>query len=71
MRVVRRQPDTRDVWCDPASSHAGRREAEVHIIEALPALRALGLFEVLTIRDERLKMFVDACPPSVAILKFL
>jgi len=42
-------------WCASATSDADRREAEQHMLEALPALHALGLFEVLAIRDERLR----------------
>ncbi|TCV97437.1 hypothetical protein EC912_101449 [Luteibacter rhizovicinus] len=48
------------IWCDPASIDAARNEAERDIREALPALRALGLFDMLTIRDDRLRKFVQA-----------
>ena len=36
-----------------------RAQAQAQIAEDLPALRALGLFEVLEIRDERLRTLVD------------
>ena len=43
------------------SDHRGARAAaERDIIELLPALRALGLFDVLEIRDKDLRAFVDA-----------
>lgn len=45
---------------DPAASAEARAIAERDIIQALPALRALGLFELLQIRDERLRAFVEA-----------
>ena len=40
---------------DPSVSEAQRRLAERDIVEALPALRALGLFEILQVRDEHLR----------------
>jgi len=45
---------------DPTRSVLERATAERHIIEALPALRALGLFDALQIRDEELWSFVEA-----------
>jgi hypothetical protein len=48
------------VWSDRTSSEEARTIAERDIVDALPALRALGLFEVLSIRDERLRAFIDA-----------
>lgn len=45
---------------DPHSSDDQQRSAEQDIIEALPALRALGLFEILQVRDERLR---ELCEP--------
>jgi hypothetical protein len=44
---------------DPAASAADRAVAERDIIDGLPALRALGLFDVLQIRDERLRALVE------------
>jgi hypothetical protein len=46
------------VWSDARADADARAQAERHIVEALPALRALGLFEVLEIRDPRLRAFV-------------
>jgi hypothetical protein len=46
------------IWCDPASREADRAEAERDMTKALPALRALGLFEVLALRDARLASFL-------------
>ncbi|MGO1002591.1 hypothetical protein [Lysobacter sp. CA196] len=43
------------VWSDAGAEADARAQAERHIAEALPALRALGLFEVLEIRDPRLR----------------
>ena len=40
--------------------HAERREAGRDIAQALPALRALGLFEVLQLRDPALRAWVEA-----------
>ena len=48
------------VLLDPASEAAARSEAEKDLIELVPALRALGLFEVMQIKDERLRALVDA-----------
>lgn len=45
---------------DPRTDNATRAEAEQHIREALPALRAVGLFEVLEIRDARLRAWVES-----------
>jgi len=46
------------VWSDGEADADARAQAERHIVEALPALRALGLFEVLEIRDPRLCAWV-------------
>lgn len=43
---------------DPAAAAPARAEALRHIEEALPALRALGLFDVFEIRDAELRAFV-------------
>ena len=45
---------------DPTATIEARAAAERDIIELLPALRALGLFDVLEIRDKDLRAFVDA-----------
>ena len=52
------------VLTNPAASAEARKIAERHIIDGLPALRALGLFEVLQIRDETLRAIVDARLPT-------
>lgn len=46
-------------WSDPASDDAQRVSAEHDMLEALPALRALGLFEVLAVRDEALRQWIE------------
>jgi hypothetical protein len=45
-------------WSDPASSSAQRATAEAHIAEALPALHAVGLFDVLEVRDPALRAWL-------------
>ena len=45
---------------DPAASAEARVIAERDIVQALPALRATGLFDVLQIRNDRLRAFVEA-----------
>jgi hypothetical protein len=47
-------------WTDPASTEATRAAAAADIVAALPALRAVGLFEVLEIRDVRLREWIDS-----------
>jgi hypothetical protein len=47
-------------WADARASADERAQAQDQIVRDLPALRALGLFEVLEIRDDRLRAFVDA-----------
>jgi hypothetical protein len=47
-------------FIDPAASAEARAVAERDIIEGLPALRALGIFEILQIRDERLRALVES-----------
>ncbi|MFM0054142.1 hypothetical protein [Paraburkholderia phytofirmans] len=48
------------VWTDPQASEQARAEAETDMLDALPALRAIGLFDVLDIRDVALRDWVDA-----------
>ena len=45
-------------WADACANASARAQAECDLVESLPALRALGLFDVLEIRDERLRAFV-------------
>jgi hypothetical protein len=47
-------------WTDPASTEAARAAAATDIIAALPALRAVGLFDVFEIRDVRLRAWMDS-----------
>lgn len=44
---------------DAAASEAARADAQCDVADALPALRALGLFDVLEIRDAALRAFVE------------
>lgn len=45
---------------DPAANARARAIAEADIVEALPALRAVGLLDVMEIRDASLRAFVDS-----------
>ena len=44
---------------DDASPAEARREAERDILDALPALRAIGLFDVLEVRDARVRALTE------------
>jgi hypothetical protein len=55
------------IWSDRASSEAARERAAADIVEALPALRASGLFDVLTIADPALRAWIDARPVSYSL----
>ena len=46
-------------WTRADADADERARAQSQIAEDLPALRALGLFEVLEIRDERLRALVE------------
>jgi hypothetical protein len=48
------------VWTDPETGVTARTEVEMDMLEALPALRAVGLFDVLDIRDTALRAWVAA-----------
>jgi hypothetical protein len=48
------------ILADPDASAAARATAERDVVDGLPALRAVGLFEVFQIRDARLRAFVEA-----------
>lgn len=48
------------VWGEPSTSAADRAVVERDMIDALPALRAIGLFDVFEIRDSALRALVDA-----------
>jgi hypothetical protein len=47
------------LWMDPAASAQDKHIAEQDMVEALPALRALRLFELFSVRNESLRHFVD------------
>ena len=46
-------------WTSAAASADQKAEAERDILEALPALRALGLFEILRPRDAQLRALLQ------------
>ncbi|MGO1070096.1 hypothetical protein [Lysobacter sp. CA199] len=45
---------------NPHADDEARAQAEQHIRQALPALRAVGLFDVLEIRDPTLRGWIDS-----------
>ncbi len=47
------------IIADPAVSAEDRAAAERDLVALLPGLRALGLFDVLAIRDEKLRALVN------------
>lgn len=47
------------LWLDADAAPAVRESAARDLREALPALRALGLFEVLQVRDPALRQWLD------------
>ena len=49
-------------WSDARSDAHARAQASREIARDLPALRALGLFDVLEIRDEALRAYVASAP---------
>ena len=49
---------------DDAAPPAARAEAEAHLAELVPALLALGLFDVLAIRDPRVAAVVARHTPK-------
>ena len=46
-------------WVDARADEDARAQAQRDIVDAVPALRALGLFDALEIRDERLRAFIE------------
>ncbi len=46
------------VWLDPAAEAAQRQQVQADMQAALPALKALGLFDVLEIRDPALRRWL-------------
>ena len=47
-------------WLDPQADAAQRLQAATDMQDALPALAALGLFEVLEVRDPTLRQWLAA-----------
>ena len=47
-------------WTDARADERERAQARAQILEDLPALRALGLFDVLEVQDERLRALIEA-----------
>ena len=47
-------------WGSTSPGSAERVAAEADMVDALPALRTLGLFEVLAIRDNALRHWIEA-----------
>lgn len=47
------------LWVDPTAPAEDKHIAERDMVEALPALRALRLFELFSVRNESLRQFVD------------
>ncbi|MBB5190884.1 hypothetical protein HNQ50_001607 [Silvimonas terrae] len=50
------------VWLDPAATAAQRQQVAADMQDALPALQALGLFDVLEIRDPALRHWLASHP---------
>lgn len=48
------------IWSSPEASASERQGAERDMLEALPALHALGLFQILEVRDRRLRSFLES-----------
>lgn len=48
------------VWSSTRPGSAERAAAEADVIEALPALRTLSLFDVLAVRDPALRQWLEA-----------
>ncbi|GGP21074.1 hypothetical protein [Silvimonas iriomotensis] len=46
------------VWLDPHADAASHQQAAADMTAALPALRALGLFDVLEVRDAALRQWL-------------
>ena len=54
------------VWCDAQAAPDARDVAARDMRDALPALRALGLFEVLEVRDLALRRWLDTAQAASA-----
>ncbi|MBN3763736.1 hypothetical protein [Burkholderia sp. Ac-20365] len=46
-------------WSDAQASETARAQAAADIVDALPALRATGLFDVLEIRNRELRVWIE------------
>lgn len=47
------------IWSDVGTSTVARVNVEKDIVDSLPALRSLGLFDVCAVRDEALQRLID------------
>ncbi|MGK5059076.1 hypothetical protein ACQ4WY_19320 [Janthinobacterium sp. LB2P49] len=47
------------LWLDDTGGSAGRAITERDILDALPALHALGLFDILQVRDAALRELIS------------
>ncbi|MFM0206331.1 hypothetical protein PQQ96_02895 [Paraburkholderia sediminicola] len=47
------------IWTDESASDEARAHAEADIVEGLSALRAIGFFDVVEIRDVSLRKWLD------------
>jgi hypothetical protein len=50
------------LWLDDTGDSARRTMAERDILDALPALHALGLFDILQVRDTKLRELLSKAP---------
>jgi hypothetical protein len=50
------------VMADPDASSDDISTARADIVSAVPALRAVGLLEVMNIKDERVRALVESVP---------
>lgn len=48
------------IWCDPAVDASLRATAEADIVEGLPVLRELDLFDVFEVRNDALRALIEA-----------
>lgn len=48
------------IWSDSSTATVARVGVEKDIVDSLPALRSLGLFDVCAVRDEALQRLIDA-----------
>ncbi|WP_394845800.1 hypothetical protein LZC95_53320 [Pendulispora brunnea] len=46
-------------FLDPASSDEARRDAERDLLALVPAVRAVGLFDLFELRDPRLRALIE------------